>query len=107
MFPSTPSMFSSFEQHLTVSEVAKLMACSNEHVVKLYDDGELVGIDIARRASKHRELRFSHTDLDHFELQRKSGRDRVREPRRQRTKRMGVKPSPISDDIRRRQPVSV
>lgn len=64
--PFLLTISSSFEQQLTVREVAKLMACSESHVVKLYEDGELTGTDISRRGAKQRELRFSHDDLDQF-----------------------------------------
>ena len=55
-----------FGQHYTVKEVAKLMGCSDEHVVGLYEDGDLKGINIARKGAKHRELRFAEEALDEF-----------------------------------------
>jgi excisionase family DNA binding protein len=61
-----------FEQQYTVKQVAEKMNCSSDHVVALHNDGELDGIDIARKHAQRRELRFSEADLDKFAERRKT-----------------------------------
>ena len=66
-----PDLCSDFGQQYTTKEVAKLMKCSDDHIITLYKDGELEGIDIARKGAKQRELRFSEEALDAFAERRK------------------------------------
>ncbi|WP_114943207.1 helix-turn-helix domain-containing protein [Microvirga calopogonii] len=67
-----PSIFcADFGQQYTIKEVSERMKCSEGHVVALYEDGDLEGIDIARSGAKHRELRFSEEALDAFAERRK------------------------------------
>jgi excisionase family DNA binding protein len=85
-----------FGQQYTIRDVAKLMKCSNDHVVALYDDGELEGINIARSGAKHRELRFSEEALDAFADRRKGQvTSTVIEPKGKPT---GQRKAPPSDE---------
>jgi excisionase family DNA binding protein len=95
MFPDF-SWCAEFGQQYTVREVAALMKCSEDHVVALYNDGELEAINIARKGAKHRELRFSEEALDAFADRRKGQPPSVPKPQSKPSK-AGQPPAPDQD----------
>jgi excisionase family DNA binding protein len=55
---------------LSVASAAETLNCSKEHVMKLVDDGDLQYVDIARKGSKHREIRFTQEQIERFKKDR-------------------------------------
>ncbi|WP_373696644.1 helix-turn-helix domain-containing protein [Microvirga yunnanensis] len=53
-----------------IPAAARRLKCSRDHLLGLVHDGEIEYIDLARRGSKHREIRFTAAQLDAYASKR-------------------------------------